>query len=135
MLVHFPVAAWTVATALALLSLVDGFSEWALPAQYANAFGLLTGVVAMSAGMFELMALPQDAGLRKSIARHATFAFTAWLVYGIAWIFQVKQLPWPAAASCVIGFVLLALAGHAGGRIVYHHGFPAHDSPANNGSS
>ncbi len=130
LLVHFPVAAWTVATGLALLALCTGFGVWATAARYANAFGLVTGALAMCAGLLELMALPQDAGLRQSVARHVTFAFTAWLAYGATWILQVKMLPVPAAAVGVFAFALLALAGHVGGRIVYHHGFPA-----TNGSS
>ena len=128
MLVHFPVAAWTVATGLAVVVALDVLAEaatLATMARHANAFGLLTGGLAMLAGLLELLALPRDDRLRQAVIRHVTFAFTAWLVYGAAWIFQVKQMPLPAAASCAIGFGLLLVAGHAGGRIVYLHGYPA----------
>lgn len=124
LLVHFPVAAWTVATGLAIIA---AFGIGTVPeslARHANAFGLLSGALAMLAGLLELSALPQDSSLRQTVARHVTFAFAAWLAYGFAWLLQVKQMPVAAAATCSAAFVLLALAGHAGGRIVYHHGFP-----------
>ncbi|MBW3566989.1 MAG: DUF2231 domain-containing protein [Proteobacteria bacterium] len=122
--VHFPVAAWTVATGLALLAPLEIAKEAPRLALYANAFGLLAGVVAMTAGFLELVSLPSDKTLRDAIARHMTLAVSAWFAYLVMWVLQMKSLAFAAAVAGMIGFVLLLAAGHAGAQIVYRHGFP-----------
>ena len=128
MLVHFPVAAWTVATSLALLApWQDPGNSAALVivlARYSNGFGLATGVAAILAGLVELTTLPADGRLRAAAARHLVLAVCAWFAYGFTWALQVKHMLSAAAATGLIAFGLLVLAGHAGARVVYHHGFP-----------
>ena len=127
MLVHFPVAAWTVATGLVLLTpfIPPAIAGEALRlAVYANAFGLITGIAAMIAGVLELVSLPPDKTLRDAIARHMTLAVSAWFTYLVMWILQMKLLAFAAGAVSIIGFVLLIATGHAGAQIVYRHGFP-----------
>ena len=128
MLVHFPVAAWTVASGLALLA------PWQSPGDRAalvvalarggNAFGLVTGTVAMLAGLMELTGLPEDRRLRAALARHLILVVCAWFGFGLTWALQVKHMLPAAAATSLVAFGLLVLAGHAGARVVYHHGFP-----------
>lgn len=129
MIVHFPVAAWTVATGLLLLESLGLGARPQELALYANVLGILTGVLAMLAGLFELALLPEDRALRDAIARHLWLACSAWLAYCLVWVLQLKSLVLPAAGVAVLGFALLLLAGHAGARIVYHHGFPRPANP------
>jgi hypothetical protein len=48
----------------------------------------------------------------------------AFTVYLLLLIVQSLQMPILSALLATVGLVLLALAGHAGARIVYHYGFP-----------
>lgn len=124
LLVHFPVAAWTAATGLALaapLELVAGVPRLAA---YTNAFGILTGALAMLAGLLELAGLPPQPALRDAVARHMLLACSAWLAFVVMWVLQVRALEVAAAGAGVVGLALLVAAGHAGARVVYHHGFP-----------
>lgn len=129
LLVHFPVAAWTVATGLALMVPLELGTGIARLAVHANVFGIVTGGLAMLAGLLELAALPPQPALRDAVARHLLLACAAWLVFIVMWVLQLKA-PAPAAAGAgAVGFVLLMAAGHAGARIVYHHGFPPRPGP------
>lgn len=129
MLVHFPVAAWTVATGLAVLAPLELAVDIPRFAVYANAFGIVTGALAMLAGLLELAALPAERNLRDTVARHFALAGSAWLTYCLMWVLQMKALLLPAAATAIAGFILLAAAGHAGARVVYCHGFPRRGFP------
>lgn len=130
LLVHFPVAAWTVATGLALAAPFAPDPSIPRLALWANGFGMVTGALAMLAGLLELTALPARRALRDAVGRHLLLASLAWLAYAAMWILQVKLLYLPAAVTAAIGFLLLVGAGHAGARVVYHHGFPPRpDSP------
>lgn len=125
MLVHFPVAAWSVATGLALLSLFSTDDELRGIAFHANAFGVISGAIAMLAGLLELAGLPDNPALRDTVARHLTLAASAWLVYGVMLVLQIKGQLEISAIAGTIGMALLVAAGHAGARVVYHHGYPS----------
>jgi len=128
-LVHFPVAAWTVATGLVLagpLELARAVPDLAV---YTNAFGLITGGLAMVAGLSETAGVPRHEALRDSVGRHLVLAVSAWLAFGVMLVLQIKGLPIAAMAVGVVAFSLLMLAGHAGARVVYHHGFPRQPEP------
>lgn len=123
-LVHFPVAAWTVATGLAFavpFELAAGIPRLAL---YANGFGIVTGGLAALAGLLELAAMPRQPALRDAAGRHLLLASSALLVFAVMWVLQMKAQELAAAGAGAVGFALLMAAGHAGGRIVYHHGYP-----------
>lgn len=124
LLVHFPVAAWTVATGLAVLALLRPAPGVAELARLTNAFGLVGGALAMLAGLGELADLPPDPALRTAVGRHLVMAVSAWFGYGLAWALQVKAMLPAAAVAALAAFALLLVAGHAGARVVYHHGFP-----------
>jgi uncharacterized membrane protein len=129
MVVHFPVAAWTVATGLLLLESLELAGHVREPALYANLLGIVTGVPAMLAGLLELASLPEDRALRETVGRHLGLASSAWLMYCVVAVLQLKALLYPAVAAAIPAFALLLLAGHAGARVVYHHGFPRSSNP------
>lgn len=124
LLVHFPVAAWTVATGLALVAPLDLATTIPRLAVHANVFGIVTGALAVLAGLLELIGLPPRQALRDAVARHMLLACSAWLAFVVMWVLQAQALELAAAGAGVVGFLLLTAAGHAGARVVYHHGFP-----------
>lgn len=124
LLVHFPVAAWTAATGLALAAPLELAAGIPRLAAHVNAVGILTGALAMLAGLLELAGLPPRPALRDAVARHMLLACSAWLAFVVMWVLQVRALEVAAAGAGAVGLALLVAAGHAGARVVYHHGFP-----------
>lgn len=124
LLVHFPVAGWTAATALAAAAAAGFDNAFAAAALYCNAIALATGALAMVAGFLELGALPENAEIRDAAANHMLLAASAWTLYLLMLILQVTDQLLVAALTGTAAFVLLMFAGHAGARLVYHHHLP-----------
>lgn len=125
-IVHFPVAAWTGATLLALAASAGAPAELMTIALYANVVGLVTGTAAVVAGVSEFIALPGDAAVRTLATRHMMLAAGAWTLYLLALVLQVKDAAGAATLIYAIALAVLVVAGHAGARLVYHHGIPRH---------
>lgn len=126
LLVHFPIAGWTAASALAV-AVVAGYPALADAALYANAVALSIGIAAIGAGAAELAWLPADDSVRRQAFAHLSFAAGAWFLYGVMLLMQASDHLVGAAAIGAIAFVALIFAGHAGARLVFHHGIPRHD--------
>lgn len=127
LLVHFPVAAWTGASALALAAAAGGFPDAAHAAYLCNAAGLLTGLLAVAAGILEFTALPRDEAVRAAAANHLMLACTAWTLYAVTFILQAQHATVAAAAAGTLAFAALMGAGHSGARLVFHHRLPRDD--------
>lgn len=134
-LVHFPIAAWTLAAALepwAVLAHSGG--AWRL-AHWSLAAGCLTGLPAMAAGVPELLALGPEGARPAAAWHHAMLMATAWSVFSLLLLLApggTTPSGLPALAHCagvLAGFALLAVGGHAGGRLVYHHGIGIGERP------
>lgn len=128
MLVHFPVAFWTV-TALAYIFAAAGIGDAAdAVADFANGAGLAIAPLAMLAGLFELRSInSQSAAMTVAIWHMMTMA-TVWFCYLLA--LMLPMLPnlnsvtaQVAAAACAgVGFLLMGGGGWLGGRLVYEFG-------------
>ena len=96
MLVHFPIALWTVAAGAYVASAADVTAPVAMIAKFANGGGLIMAMLAI----FFLVALllSISTGLDHSTAQIA------------------------AAVCAVAGFLLMGVGGWYGGRLVYEHG-------------
>ena len=127
-LVHFPVACWTAAPALDALYLV-----WPQPALWQAAFGCVAvgvavGVLAMTAGLMDLMALPSDHPAQDTAMRHMLLVGSAWCVFAVSLLFRpLKAAPteaqaWLALGLSAGGWLLLGLGAYAGARLVYDFG-------------
>ncbi|HEX6927900.1 MAG TPA: DUF2231 domain-containing protein [Gammaproteobacteria bacterium] len=124
-LVHFPIAGWTAASLLALATTATANEAFATAALYCNAVALVTGLGAIAAGFLEFLALPEEQAVRDAAARHMLLAGSAWFLYLVMLLLQVKSLFVSASVAGGIAFIVLLLAGHAGARLVYHHHLPA----------
>lgn len=126
-LVHFPIAAWSLAT------LADGvffFSQletaWVI-AYWSLAAGTVLGLVAMSIGFvdFMLLAKAKHPALAK-VQNHMLLMGAAWSVFLSALLLRSTTAPaaMPAwlLAITVVGFLLLSIGGHLGGKLVYQQG-------------
>lgn len=131
-LVHFPVAFWTAALAMEIAATAGAGGTWWRLATLALAAGSVTGLLAAGAGFLEYAVVARRPALAKPVERHMILAGLAWTCFTANWLWRaaltapVQPGPaWPAVGLVglsVAGFVLLLLAGHAGGRLVYVHG-------------
>ncbi len=123
-LVHFPIAAWTGASLLGVGAVAFGAESAGTAAYWCNIVGLATGVLAIAAGALEFTVLPEDPGLRAQAASHMAMAGTTWILYSGVLVLQVTGWVLSATALGVVALIALTVTGHAGARIVFHHGFP-----------
>jgi uncharacterized membrane protein len=129
MLVHFPVALWTVAT-VAYIGDAAGVKNAAAVAQFSDGVGLITAVLAMTAGLIELRSIgSRDEAMRVAISHMMAMA-TAWICFMSALVIPISagagldhstaQLI--AVAAACLGFLLMGIGGWLGGRLVYEFG-------------
>jgi len=125
MLVHFPIAFWSLATicdALALYGLADAWRASA----YLTGLGLAIGLVAMLPGLVDLAKLEQVA--QKTGLAHMTLMSMAWGCYLASLVFHINQGTITLIPSTIAfifdiaGFLCLSIGGFFGGELVYHHG-------------
>jgi uncharacterized membrane protein len=124
-LVHFPIALLLSAT-IADLAWVAGITGDTHIGAVLMAAGLAGGLLAMGAGMVDLVRLDQP--LVPHAVRHMSAVGAAWLGYGIALYLRLDSLAESAAlttatiAISVLSSLLLGLGGWLGGRLVYSFG-------------
>ena len=125
MLVHFPVACWTLAAVSDGIAM-SGFdvtwpSGWLL-----LAIGLCAAVPAMAAGFIELQLLPEAA--ERDGQAHMVLMAVAWSAFLVALVTRLENgspMEEPGLASMVsvwAGMLAMAAGGWFGGRLVYTHG-------------
>ena len=126
-IVHFPIALFLSAT-IADLAWLAGLTSDTHLAAVLMAGGLAGGLLAMGAGMADLVRLDQK--LVPHAMRHVAAVGLAWLGYGIALYLRKDSLmasttsaPDAAAiAASIVSAPMLALGGWLGGRLVYTFG-------------
>lgn len=126
MLVHFPVAAWTVAVAADAAGWVTGQAAWWMISFGCQALGVLVAAVAMLAGFLDYAAIPRQHPAQDAAVSHMIAMSTAWLLFLVS--LASRGLPaadpppvW-ATVVAVAGFIAMALGGWFGGRLVYRFG-------------
>ncbi|MGH8540414.1 MAG: DUF2231 domain-containing protein [Stenotrophobium sp.] len=124
-LVHFPVACWSLAVLADFASLHFGEAAWSWSGGLL-AIGCVMAVVAMLAGMVELVRVPEGAALRDAWW-HMGLMLAALTLFAARLLLRLDHLKplAPDAVSLLFdagGFLTLAAGGWFGGRLVYGHG-------------
>jgi uncharacterized membrane protein len=125
MLVHFPIAFWSLGTACDGLTLLGLHGAWPQAWLFLS-IGLTTAVPAMIAGAFDFAGLEADAVPIGT--RHMVLMATAWTAYLAAFVIRsdgwapVAQPEWPTLSLSLAGFALMAAGGRQGGGLVYRLG-------------
>ena len=124
-LVHFPIACWTLASSADFASLAFGRTAWQWSAGLLLV-GCAIAVVAMLAGMLELVRVPEGPALRDTWLHMGAMliAFTLFLARLLLRLDGHAPLP-PDAWALVLdaaGMASLGIGGWLGGRLVYGHG-------------
>ncbi|MGE5625443.1 MAG: DUF2231 domain-containing protein [Bacillota bacterium] len=127
-LVHFPVACWTAAPALDALYLVWGNPACWQASFWCIAVGVGMGVLAMTAGLMDLVALPAEHPAQDTAQRHMLLVGSAWCVFAVSLLFRplhgtpTDAQAWLALGLSAGGWLLLGLGAYAGARLVYDFG-------------
>ena len=135
MLVHFPIAFWTVSVG-AYVSSAAGVGEPAAGiAKLANGAGLIMAMFAMVAGLLELPSIDSRSEAMRVATWHMMIMAAAWVCFLLALVLPISAeaamdqsfASLAAAASATLGFVLMTVGGRLGGRLVYELGIGVRD--------
>lgn len=126
MLVHFPVACWSLATMADFASLHYGQPAWHL-AGTLMAIGIVMALPAMVAGLIELIQVPDEAAVMRDAYVHMGVMLLAFALYVASLMMRIDamHLVAPGTAAIIVstcGFLSLSVGGWFGGRLVYGHG-------------
>lgn len=134
-LVHFPVACWTAAPVLDLLYLPTQVPVFWQAGFGCLAVGVSMGLVAMCAGLMDLMAIPAEHPAQAVAQRHMLLMGSAWCIYVLALVLHplhgaptASQL-WTDFGLGAAGLVTLAVGAYAGARLVYDFGIGRNSPP------
>ena len=126
MVVHFPVALWTLAVAADA-----GGWIWRAPvfwtlSFYGQALGDVAGAAAILTGWLEFTTLARAAPAQDVAAAHMLSMCGAWLAFLVS--LALRKFPpqtpatiWPTAIAAA-GWLAMAIGGWLGGKLVYHFG-------------
>ncbi len=125
MLVHFPVACWSLGTACDLITVAGFPRAWPEAALFLS-IGLITALPAALAGFIDYIALPER--LVRTGTLHMMLMGTAWCLYLAAMLLRSKgwvlasTAEWAPVTLSVLGFLVMAVGGYYGGVLVYRLG-------------
>jgi uncharacterized membrane protein len=134
MLVHFPIAFWTVAAGAYIWAAADAGESAAMVATFANGAGLIMGLVAMFAGLFELRSLASGSQAMEVATWHMMAMSTVWVCFLAAILLSVstgmdRSMAQVGAVVCAgVGFLVMGVGGWLGGRLVYEFGIGVKES-------
>lgn len=128
MLVHFPIAFWTVAM-FGYMSEAAGAGDLAgMVARFSNTAGLAMAALAMLAGLADLRPIDRQSPAMTVATRHMMVMATVWTCFLFALMLPIlpdldqSAAQLGAAAAAGFGFLLMAIGGWLGGQLVYRHG-------------
>ena len=127
MLVHFPVAFWTLGT-LFDVAAYAGWSDLWQPAGILILLGLGLGLLSAIVGGvdYAFMDAPDEA--RSAAEMHMMLMLGAWMIYLMAYVLRLEGGAPSTEAGLlpmllsVAGFLTMSVGGRYGGQLVYHHG-------------
>ncbi len=126
MLVHFPVACWSIATIADLVSPHYGKSAWAL-AGTLMIIGVVMALPAMLTGLVELIQVPDEDAAMRDAYLHMGVMMLAFALYVASLMMRIDamHLVAPGTHAVIVsacGFLTLLIGGWLGGRLVFGHG-------------
>jgi len=129
MLVHFPVAFWSLSAGCDLLGYFGVAEAWSA-AVLLQALGLATAIPAMASGIADFGLLKD--GAVATATRHMMLMGLAWTTYACAALAHLDGgtvVAEPAALAVVLsaaGFAIMSVGGWYGGQLVYRFGVGVH---------
>lgn len=133
MLVHFPIALWTVAVGAYVASATGVTETFDMIARFANSGGLIMAMLAMLAGLLELRSIGSQSEAMRVATWHMMIMATVWVCFLVALMLSIstgldRSTAGIAAAACAAaGFLLMGVGSWYGGRLVYEFGIAVRD--------
>jgi uncharacterized membrane protein len=133
MLVHFPIALWTVAAGAYVASAAGVTGSVDMIAKFANGGGLFMAMLAMLAGLLELRSIASQSEAMRVATWHMMIMATVWICFVVALMLSMSTgldhstAKLDAAVCAVAGFLLMGVGGWYGGRLVYEFGIAVKD--------
>lgn len=128
-LVHFPIALFSTAVIFGLLSVLLRKEFLRQAETWLLAFGLIGGVLAAIAGLWNEEELIAGGVPQAAFERHETLGLFTLIVFGILFVLRIGEgKPWVPrnwrfyVALAVAGLILLGATGFFGGELVYRYG-------------
>lgn len=128
MLVHFPIAFWTVAVGAYVWAAAGASESAAMVAKLANGAGLIVALIAMFAGLFDLRSIASGSQAMEVATWHLMAMSTVWVCFVAAMALSMSteldhSTAQVGAVACAgVGFLLMGIGGWLGGRLVYEFG-------------
>jgi uncharacterized membrane protein len=128
MLVHFPIVFWTVAVGVYVASAAGLTESINAIAKFANAAGLIMAMLAMIAGLLELRTIDSRSDAMRVATWHMLVMATVWVRFLVALVLSISPelagstVRLAVVTIAVLGFLLMAVGGWLGGRLVYEFG-------------
>ncbi|HKE93625.1 MAG TPA: DUF2231 domain-containing protein [Povalibacter sp.] len=126
LLVHFPIALWTVGVAADAAGWISHATLWWLISFGSQALGSALGIVAILAGFLEYATLKRVHAAQDTAVQHMMIMCSAWLLFLISLALRglpEGQTPSPwATVVAAGGFVAMIWGGWLGGQLVYRFG-------------
>ncbi len=127
MLVHFPIALWTLGTCFDI-AVLAGWPEFWQPAGQLILIGVAIGVISAGAGAVDFVAMGDDEAALDMATKHMMLMGTAWSIYLVAYLLRLDGTSLTAEPSLIAallsltGFLCMAIGAHYGGALIYAHG-------------
>ena len=126
MVVHFPVALWSVAVAADVGGWIWRDPVFWTLSFYSQALGDLGGAAAILTGWLEFTTILRASPAQDAAAGHMVVMGSAWLAFLVS--LALRSYPprapstiWPTAIA-IIGWLAMAVGAWLGGKLVYHFG-------------
>jgi uncharacterized membrane protein len=140
MLVHAPIACWSLTVFCDVLAITLGNDFFWQAAALTNVVGVAAGALAAMAGAVDL---PRARAQAPRLAlTHASFMSGAWLLATISLIGRVSAdyqvmlpPPWWAVSAGVVAFLVMIVGAWCGGEMVYGRGIGVREQVAIKGRS
>jgi len=125
MLVYFPIACWSIATCIDVISPFYNLQQFEISGVLIL-IGLLLAFPAMLSGLIEIIKIDNASAAIAIVNKHMLFVLATWMFYAISLYIRfdkmvISQPDWLAITTSVFGFISLSIAGWYGGNLVYNY--------------
>ena len=125
MIVHFPIACWSIATGIDITSQFIDLKQFNI-AGILILFGIVLALPAMVSGLIDMVKIANESPAIAVVMKHMSFISLAWLCYALSFYmrFDNMEILLPNNLSVVLsvsGFIFLSIAGWYGGNLVYRY--------------
>jgi len=126
MVVHFPIACWSLGTLGDLVSIIYPDKLVYLFSGIMLVIGTLVAIAAMITGLIEYGKIKEEDQAMSVANKHMKFVMVAWSFYASSLFMRLEgtNLALPDTVDILLsiaGFISLSIAGWLGGKLVYEH--------------